>query len=343
MELAWQRTLMADSLDFTQDLSPEFDLRLEVALAAPSAQQSPGAPIIPGYLLVEKLASDSAAERWKSVQQSTGQWVMVEVFDQASPQRIQELGALVKLGNHPFLLHILEAKLEHHPPFLVFALLSKSLQAWMKSHAHAAEMNSRVSAWLGEAALGLNYVHKKRLVHCDLRPSNFLLDSQETLRISDFGWGHSRGNWHSDRSPSSWFFLAPEQILACSQASTRPHPAWDLYSLGATFYYLLTTYYPRASLEGLRALEREDQFPQRNREAWIRIHTTPLVPILEYNPEVEVGLAVIVERCLELSSAKRYASASAILEDLQTLETASSHPLDSFFYRLRRLTYRLGI
>jgi serine/threonine protein kinase len=36
-------------------------------------------------------------------------------------------------------------------------------------------------------ALGMTYLHGKKIIHCDLKSSNLLLDQYEKVKISDFG------------------------------------------------------------------------------------------------------------------------------------------------------------
>lgn len=320
---------MTDPLEMTADqLSLDFD---PAELVGPEVEpEAAEAPKIPGYRLLERLEGGA----WRARQVSTGQAVMVKVFERLDPPQLRKLEQLVRLGSHPYLINVIDAQLEHQPPYLVTSLLRGSLAAWMKVHAHAAELNERVSNWLQQAAHGLSFVHRRRLIHGALGPRNLLLDSREALRLAEFGQPY-----RLEQRREELFLLAPEQV----RQPRAPQAGWDLYALGATFYYLLTSFYPRASFKGLRRLEVCADYSERLREYWILAQSSRLVPVLDYNPNVQVRLAVIIERCLAVDPAARYAQAADLLADLELRDQVPEHGLDNALYSLRRLTYRLGL
>lgn len=322
--------MTAEHLVLDSDLS---DLLQAPDTSEPEAQD---APKIPGYQLLQRL-EDGA---WRARQVSTGQTVRVKVFGQMNATQMRDLSRAVQLGSHPYLANILEAQLQHQPPFLVTSLLHSSLASWMKVHAHSAELNDRTSNWLQQAAQGLSFLHQRLIYHGDLRPQNLWLDSREALRLADLGQSYHL----AERMPSeSLFLVAPEQILTIRDRIRKPEASWDIYSLGATFYYLLTSFYPRATFRGLRRLEHCASGPERLRECWTQMHCSPLVPVLDYNPSVQVRLAIVIERCLALDPLHRYRQARDLLADLELRDQMPEHGLDHAIYGLRRLTYRLGL
>lgn len=325
---------MTDPIEMTaEQLVVDFDLA--GLMDQPAAEtEAPDAPRIPGYQLLQRLEGDA----WRARQVSTGQAVMVKVFSGLNAVQLRDLKRVVQLGSHPYLINVIDAQLQHQPPFMVTSLLSGSLANWMKVHAHAGELNDRVSAWLQQAAQGLCFVHRRQIYHGDLKPQNLLLDSREALRLANFGQSYDLG-----QRTDSLFLVAPEQVLAARSSSPQPQASWDIYALGATFYYLLTSFYPRAHFKGLRRLEHCDPGPERLREYWVQVQSAPLVPVLDYNPDVHVRLAIIIERCLAVDESVRYRQAGDLLADLELRDEVPDHGLDGALYFLRRMAYRLGL
>jgi len=96
-----------------------------------------------------------------------------------------------------------------------------------------------------QAALGLQNAHELKLVHRDIKPANLMLDHQGTVKILDLGLGkfaeEHRQDYHSSLTMAGMVlgtvdYIAPEQCENSGEADIRS----DLYSLGCSFYFLLT-------------------------------------------------------------------------------------------------------
>lgn len=341
--------LATEDISGTVDLTVDLDLTIDFtpATIAPLPEGAPLGPELPGYRLEEVIGRGAFGEVWRALQLSTNQVVAVKVFHQTSASGLSELHHLERLGSHPYLLNILDAQLEHSPPYIVTSLLKSSLSNWMKQHAQAHDFNNSVWAWLLQGSIALSYAHRRGVCHGNLKPSNFLLDSQDVLRIS--GFGHSSGQEHSEpQDPNQSYlegllFRSPESLLQGRGGESRPSAASDIYSLGATFYYLLTSFHPRISPQSLMRLEHYASVQQTARELWAHYHTNELVPILNYNPEVDSRLAIVVERCLALKPMRRYLRTVDLVTDLEQHQHIPLSAIDQFLYNLRRLANRSGV
>jgi serine/threonine-protein kinase len=83
-----------------------------------------------------------------------------------------------------------------------------------------------------------DYLSRRGVAHCDLKPDNILVRRDGALCITDFGVATRLGEPMKGHSPA---FVAPEH--ACG-AETPVGPATDLYAVGVTFYWLLTGRHP---------------------------------------------------------------------------------------------------
>lgn len=96
--------------------------------------------------------------------------------------------------------------------------------------------------YIRQAARGLSYAHGAGMVHRDVKPGNLFLGNDHVIRILDLGLAQqfdtdeSLTREYNERVLGTADYLAPEQAVDSHTADSRA----DLYSLGCTFYFLLT-------------------------------------------------------------------------------------------------------
>lgn len=167
------------------------------------------------------------------------------------------------------------------------------------------DLLSRISfvqavCWIGSClADALQYAHERGLVHLDIKPSNVLLTADGQPMLLDFHL--ARGPIRPEDPPPDWLggtpdYMSPEQrnALDCVRQRQPVKEAVDgrsdVWSLGVLLHGLLGGAVPPAN--GSRRLTA-------------------------VNPEVSVGLADIIQRCLAPRPADRYATAAALRADLK--------------------------
>ena len=99
--------------------------------------------------------------------------------------------------------------------------------------------------YIRQAAEGLSHGHGRKMIHCDIKPSNLLVNNQGVVKIVDMGLPRLTGDEEDadqddDRVLGTVDYLAPEQALKEPDFDHRA----DVYSLGCTFYFLLTGHPP---------------------------------------------------------------------------------------------------
>lgn len=248
------------------------------------------------------LGRGSFGEVWGGLQVRTGQRVALKVILRGGLDS-HEVEKIRQVAEHPHVVTLLDADLEHQPPFFVMPWLAGSLD-----DLPGPPTPGQAVTWLDEVCDGLQFTHDQGLIHCDLKPSNLLLDQQNRTRIVDFGQSHSSAG---KGGLGTLGYLAPEQA-----SGDPPTVASDIYALAATFYRLLGGQYPRIQWDSLKTLSEKSStvvLPD-----YVRLlRQTPLVPLRQLNPKVDADLAAILEKCLELDPARRTPSARQISEDLE--------------------------
>jgi len=121
--------------------------------------------------------------------------------------------------------------------------------------------------YVRQAADGLAHAHARKMVHCDIKPSNLIVNPQGVVKILDMGLARLAGqeqvggevSEQDERILGSVDYMAPEQALHTSDFNHRA----DIYSLGCTLYFLLTGHapFPEGTLPE-RILKHQNQEPQ---------------------------------------------------------------------------------
>jgi WD40 repeat protein len=284
--------------------------------------EGPAKPSLPGYTLDRLLGSGTFGEVWSAVQTSTGQSVAVKILRKETAVDLtymdREVSRLVSVAEHPNVVAIIDANLSFDPPFLVTPLLAGSLDGFVGHPADSAGRIDveKVAAWFESLARALSYVHRKGILHCDLKPANVLMDREGTLKVVDFGQARFRGE--EGISLGTFWYMPAEQARFTPDGSTEavPDVSWDIYAVGAMMYEILTGRLPRCTEEAQRILSVETNVLaslERYRELILK---NPLVPVAQLNRRADSDLAGIVEHCLENDPEKRYKGMEEILEDL---------------------------
>ncbi len=145
------------------------------------------------------------------------------------------------------------------------------------------------------------------LIHRDIKPANLLIGSRGLLKITDFGIVKAMGDEELTQSgfqPGTVEYMSPEQILG-HEVDERS----DIYSLGVTFYEMLTGRLPFP-----RSATGSDW---QVRKGHIEM-APPALTVLR--PEIHPELSAIVMKSLEKDPAARYRSAAEFLKTLDAFE-----------------------
>ena len=154
------------------------------------------------------------------------------------------------------------------------------------------------------SAVGLSAIHEANMVHRDIKPANLMITETGQIKIADFGIVKDiSGNTALTGAGTiigTPQFMSPEQI----KNEHIDHRS-DIYSLGATFYFLLTG---KTCFSGT-AMQLMYQI----------LHNAPIPPH-EINTAVPESLSSIVLKMMEKEPEERYLDMGKVVEVLENYE-----------------------
>ncbi|KAG2017923.1 AGC/NDR protein kinase [Coprinopsis cinerea AmutBmut pab1-1] len=157
---------------------------------------------------------------------------------------IQERRLLEEI-DHPFVVNLRYAFQDDENCFFVLDLmLGGDLRFHLERKGHIPE--NVVRFWVAELSSAVDYLHRQRIIHRDIKPDNILLDSEGHAHLTDFNVAihYSSSRLHSSVA-GSMAYMAPQVV-------SRKGYSWqiDWWSLGVTAYELI---YHRRPFDGRNA------------------------------------------------------------------------------------------
>jgi eukaryotic-like serine/threonine-protein kinase len=191
---------------------------------------------------------------------------------------------------------------EQHGAAVTATIAASSTKATAQQRARR-EYFRHAANLMRQAAAALDHAHQFGVVHRDVKPANLLVDAHANLWVTDFGLAQIQADVTLTRTGDvlgTLRYMSPEQ--ATGNRMVLDHRT-DIYSLGVTFYELLTL---------------EPVFAGNDRHALSRL-------ILEVEPRsprsldqnIPLELETIVNKALAKDPRQRYATAAQLADDLQ--------------------------
>lgn len=266
-------------------------------------------PDIPGYRVYSILGSGASGLVMLAITERTEQIVAIKLLNRPIGSSLEtqrawrEIDALAQL-NLPAIPRLLDHGLYAGRPFIVTDHIEgRTLAEWCEETNPSRRARVELLMTIADAVQSM---HGQGVIHRDIKPSNILIDAQGQPHLIDLGVarltsGDPVATITCEGQPvGSPAFMAPEQARGDrALLSTRS----DVYSLGATAYWLLTGQLPFDMSETLHEAIHRVAYHQ------------PRQP-RDFDPTFPAPLNAILHQAVSRDPARRYAAAAGFGEDL---------------------------
>lgn len=267
-------------------------------LSFPSSEGMSPSPI-GGYDLYETIGTGAYSTVKRAIKRDTGDVVAVKIIEKRRVdkawhcQQLRRELELTQSFNHPNICGFMDAMQTARKIYMVFPHASGGdLFSAIVNGGRLSEEHSR--RWFSQLASAVHYIHSRGVIHRDIKPENILIDANNNILLSDFGFcALQQLDQRVYALCGSPHTIAPEIITSDNGYCGR---AADVWSLGVVLFVMLVGRYPFVS-KNIRDL------PLNISQNW---YTIP--------PHFPRGAAALLKRMLVLDPKQR-ANLTEILND----------------------------
>ncbi len=268
-----------------------------------------------GFEMLDKLGEGGMATVWKARQVSLDRIVAIKVLSSqfaADPDDVarfqSEAQSAAKL-KHPSIVQVYDANMQEGFYYFVMEFVNGyTVGEWMQRSGTLSEKEALLVAECVAEALKHAW-EKEGIIHCDIKPDNIMVDEDGTVKVADLGLARTLSVMSGSSEEMSREILGTPSFMSPEQArgEVRLDCRSDMYSLGATLYYLLTgsLLFEGRTDEEIIDLQAEDG-------------TVPDPTTL--NPKLSRGACRLIESWLAKDPADRPKDWSAALSDIRRVK-----------------------
>jgi serine/threonine-protein kinase len=280
------------------------------------------------YEILEVIGSGGMAVVYKARCHRLNRLVAIKVLkdenlqDEDFRRRFHAEGQAVAMLSHPNIVSVYDVSTAGDADYIVMELIDGiTLKQYME---RKGVLNWKETLHFAiQIGKALEHAHSRGLVHRDIKPHNVMVLKNGSVKVADFGIAQvmTQGDTLTKEALGSVHYISPEQ----AKGGRVDHRS-DLYSLGVVMYEMIAG---RPPYDGDTPVSVAIQ----------HINAVPEKPSV-FNPNIPEGLEQIIMRSMSHDLADRYATATAMLYDMDELR---KDPAAHFvFQRMERNTAGLA-
>ncbi|TVR39295.1 MAG: FHA domain-containing protein [Planctomycetota bacterium] len=261
------------------------------------------------YTILEKIGEGGMGIVYKAIQKSMERKVALKILAPKYSSRSRFVDQFIREAraagalNHPNIIQVHDVASENGVHYFSMEFIDGPTAMRMLNN-EGKLPESVACEIIRQTAKALAYAHEQRIIHRDIKPDNIMVTSNNTVKLADLGISKTFDEAEAEGKPKrivgTPHYMAPEASLG-----NRIDHRVDIYSLGVTFYHLLSGHTPFSGTKAAEVLK-----------AHIRDTPPPLISLV---PGLDPEVVQLVEAMMAKEVEERIQSAEEISERVQAI------------------------
>ncbi|HQY11027.1 MAG: serine/threonine protein kinase [Ferruginibacter sp.] len=243
---------------------------------------------IAGYHLTDRIGSGGMGDVYKGYNKALQRLAAVKILHQKEmAERFRNEAYIQASVSHPNIACMYEYIVSRGIPCIIMEYVEgENLDSYL--HRKGKLTNQEAEVIIRQVASALAYLHKKDIVHRDIKPQNFKINSNGKVTMLDFGIAKAK---YTPKLTQQGFAVGTTEYMAPEQFQQQADRRSDIWSLGVLAYELVTGYLPFEANNPvtLRSKIEKGTF------------TNPNIMV----PQISDKLNLVIEKSLRLNPAGR--------------------------------------
>jgi serine/threonine protein kinase/tetratricopeptide (TPR) repeat protein len=264
-----------------------------------------------GCMILEVIGQGGMGVIYKARQKSLDRVVALKVLaphlanDANFVGRFQREARAIARVNHPNILAVYDVGDDQNTNYMIMELIDGQSLAEVQTERQGALPWEEAANFILQAAQGLEAAQASGIIHRDIKPENLMLTKKGVIKVSDFGLAKDADSTttSTDAVMGTPAFMSPEQ---CDGKKVDGRS--DIYSLGGTFYRLITGRLPFEAETAMSMMYRHKH------EA--------LIPPHEVVPTLPVGISAVIGKMMAKKREQRQQTMTEVIDAIDQARNA---------------------
>lgn len=259
---------------------------------------------VAGYKIVAHIGSGGMGEVYKGYHPGLNRVAAIKVlYQKDGAERFKNEAYIQSSVTHPNITRLYEYVVAGQTPCIVMEYVEgETLDALIRKKGKLT--NSETENILAQIASALSYLHQRDILHRDLKPQNFKMEKNGTVKMLDFGIAKNK---YTPKLTQQGFVVGTTEYMAPEQFQHGVEKKSDIWSLGVMAYEMVTGYMP---FEATNPITLRTKIARGS-------FTDPKILV----PQISSKLETLIEKSLRINAASRL---SAV--EIEKLLTGEKEP-----------------